>query len=184
LHDCGDKGISIGHPSSTTLVNNLIYTCLGKDEDPYSGTGIVVKDGAVSRIVNNTVSDSRHGVYLYEGHAGEGGGFATLVNCIVWGNEAALELDALSTLTVTHSDIEGGWPGEGNIETDPLFRDSENDIYRLLEDSPCVDTGTAEGAPAEDIRGIYRPHGEGYDRGAHEFFEYFFFYVPLALRLY
>ncbi|MBL7064256.1 MAG: hypothetical protein ISS49_08650, partial [Anaerolineae bacterium] len=115
-------------------------------------------------------------------HYLESGGSATLVNCIVWGNEEALELDALSTITVTYSDIEDGWDGEGNINTDPLFRAPQNDNYRLLEDSPCVDTGTAEGAPAEDIRGIYRPHGEGHDRGAHEFFEYFSCYLPLVLR--
>jgi len=175
LHHCGDKGISIGHPSSTTLVNNLIYTCLGKEEDPYSGTGIAVKDGAVSRIVNNTVAGNRHGIYLYEGHEGQGGGIATVVNCIVWDNETDLELDALSAITVTYSDIgidEGVWPGEGNINADPLFRVPQNGIYRLLEDSPCVDTGTPVGAPDEDIWGVHRPHGEGYDQGAHEFFEF------------
>jgi len=182
LHHCGDKGISIGHPSSTTLVNNLIYNCLGKDWDPYSGTGIAVKDGAVSRIVNNTVAGSRHGIYLYEGHEWQGGGSATLVNCIVWGNESALDLDALSTITVTYSDIEGGWDGDGNINEDPLFRAPQIGVYRLPEDSPCVDTGTPVGAPDEDIRGIYRPHGEGYDRGAHEFFEFFSCYLPLILR--
>jgi hypothetical protein len=186
LHHCGDKGISIGHPSSTTLVNNLVYACLGKDEDPYSGTGIAIKDGAVSRIVNNTVADNRHGLYLYEGHENGGGGIATVVNCILWGNETDLELDALSAVTVTYSDIggDGGvWPGEGNINADPRFRAPQSGAYRLLEDSPCVDTGTPAGAPDEDIRGVYRPQGEGYDRGAHEFFEFFSCYLPLALRL-
>jgi len=185
LHHCGDKGISIGHPSSTTLINNLIYTCLGRDDDPYSGTGIAVKDGAVSHIVNNTVADSRHGIYLYEGHEGEGGGNATLVNCIVWDNQSALDLDALSTITVTYSDIEMDgtvWPGEKNINADPLFRSSQGGIYRLFEDSPCVDTGTPEGAPDEDIQSVHRPQGEGYDRGAHEFFEFFSCYLPLILR--
>ncbi len=189
LHHCGDKGISIGHPSSTTLVNNLIYACLGDEGANYSGTGIAVKDGAVSRIVNNTVAASRHGIYLYEGHEGEGGGSATVVNCIVWGNEADLELDALSVITITYSDICSGtgtavWPGEGNINADPLFRAPQSGNYRLLEDSPCVDAGTPVGAPDEDIHGIYRPHGEGYDLGAHEFFEFFSFYLPLILRSY
>jgi len=87
-----------------------------------------------------------------------------------------------STLTVTYSDIEGGWPGEGNINADPLFRGPQIGVYRLLEDSPCVDTGTPVGAPDEDILGVYRPHGEGYDRGAHEFFEFFLCNLPLILR--
>ena len=185
LHHCGDKGISIGHPSSTTLVNNLVYACLGGGGDPYSGTGIAIKDGAVSHIVNNTVTGNRHGIYLYEGHRDEGGGIATVVNCIVWGNETNLELDALSAITVTYSDIgvDGGvWPGAENINADPLFRAPQNDIYRLLEDSPCVDTGTPVGAPDEDIRGVPRPQDGGYDQGAHEFFEHFFCYLPLVLR--
>ena len=173
LHHCGDKGISIAYTSSVTLVNDLVYACNG---------GIVVQDGSNARIVNNTVaSNTQYGIELHK-HYLESGGSATLVNCIVWGNEEALELDALSTITVTYSDIEDGWDGEGNINTDPLFRAPQNDNYRLLEDSPCVDTGTAEGAPAEDIRGIYRPHGEGCDRGAYEFFEYFSCYLPLVLR--
>ena len=175
LHHCGDKGISIGHPSSTTLVNNLVYASL---------TGIAVKDGAVSRIVNNTVADNLHGIWLYGWHQGEGGGSATVVNSIVWGNGTALELDALSAITVTYSDVEGSWPGEGNINADPLFRAPQSGIYRLLEDSPCVDTGTPLGAPDEDIWGIYRPHGEGYDRGAHEFFEFFSIHLPLTTRSY
>ena len=185
LHHCGDKGISIGEPSSTTVVNNLIYNCLGKDDDPYSGTGIAVKDGAVSYIMNNTVADSRHGIYLYEGHAGEGGGIATVVNSILWGHSiGALDMDALSTVTVTYSDVEGGWPGTGNINADPLFRSPQGGVYRLLEESPCVDTATPEGAPDVDVRGIYRPHGAGYERGAHEFFEFFSCHLPLVARSY
>jgi len=183
LHHCGDKGISIGHPSSTTLVNNLIYSCLGKSEDPHSGACIAVKDGAVSHIMNNTMADCRRGVYVYEGHAGQGGGSATVVNSILWGHSiAALELDALSAITVTYSDIEGGWAGEGNIDADPLFRWPQNGIYRLLEESPCVDSGMPDGAPDVDIRDIYRPHGEGYERGAHEFFEFFSCYLPQVMK--
>ncbi|MDY6877179.1 MAG: CotH kinase family protein [Chloroflexota bacterium] len=182
VHHCGDKGISIGHPSYTMLVNNLVYAC---------HDGIAVKDGAVSHIVNNTVADNQeNGIWLYEvqlpGHYGLGAGFATVVNTIVWGNGTEIELDLEhgATITVTYSDVRGDsiWPGEENINTDPLFRAPQGGIYRLLEDSPCVDTGTPEGAPDEDIRGVYRPHGEGYERGAHEFFEFFSCYLPLILR--
>jgi hypothetical protein len=187
LHHCGDKGISIGYPFSTTLVNNLIYGCLGNDTDPYSGTGIAIKDGAVSHIVNNTVANCRRGLYLYEGHAGDGGGTATVVNTILWGNQTNLAMDALSTVTVTYSDVgmvAGVWPGEGNINVDPLFLNMANDIYRLDEESPCVDTGTPVGAPDEDIWGLPRPQGEGYDRGAHEYFDFFTCFLPMTTQSY
>ncbi|MCK4314865.1 MAG: hypothetical protein KAX24_03750, partial [Anaerolineae bacterium] len=164
-------------------VNNLVYAC---------NDGIAVKDGAVSYIANNTVADNQeNGIWLYEvqlpGHYGLGAGFATVVNTIVWGNGTEIELDLEhgAVITVTYSDVRGDsvWPGEENINTDPLFRTPQSGVYRLLEDSPCVDTGTPEGAPDEDIRGVYRPHGEGYERGAHEFFEFFSCYLPLILRL-
>ncbi|MFQ6100381.1 MAG: CotH kinase family protein [Anaerolineae bacterium] len=179
LHHCGDKGISIGDHISTTLVNNLVYGCT---------TGVAVKDGAVSQIINNTVVDNGHGLWLYEvqftGHYGLGAGKATVVNTILWGNDIEIELDLEhgAAITVTYSDVEGSWPGEGNIDADPLFRTPQNRNYRLMEDSPCVDTGTPVGAPGEDLRNVYRPHGAGYDRGAHEFFEFFSCYLPLILR--
>mgnify|MGYP000110392470 CR=1 FL=1 len=173
FYRCGDKGISVGHyPSVVTITNNLIYACAGRDDDPFSGAGIAVKDGAVAFITNNTIAGCRHGIYLYEGHQGQGGGTATVKNTIVWGNRAGVELDSLSTITVTYSDVQmdrGVWPGEGNINADPLFRLPQEGDYRLRSDSPCVDAGTPIEAPAVDILGIYRPHGSGHDMGAYEF---------------
>jgi parallel beta-helix repeat protein len=187
IHHCIDKGISIGYPSSTTLVNNLIFTCLGSETDPRTGAGIAVKDGAATRIVNNTVTGNKTGIHLFEEHEGAGGGTATTVNSIVWGNTTDLELDALSAVTITYSDVYSAtgsavWPGEGNISADPLFHTPQNGDYRLQEHSPCVDTGALIGAPGKDINGISRPRGEGYDMGAHEFFEYFSLYLPIVLR--
>jgi hypothetical protein len=47
-----------------------------------------------------------------------------VVNCIVWGNEGrALYVEPGSTPTITYSDIEGGWPGLGIVNADPLFAD-------------------------------------------------------------
>ncbi len=183
VYGCDGTGISIGYPSSTTLVNNLVYT---------NADGITIKDGAVVHITNHTVADNQNsGIRLYEEHPGAGGGTATVVNSILWNNATDLELDTLSTVTVTYSDLytytsagTAVWPGEGNINADPLFRAPQSGDYRLKENSPCVDTGTPTGAPDEDIWGVYRPHGDGYDRGAHEFFEFFSCYLPLISRLY
>ncbi len=176
LHHCGDKGLSAGTslqveiPSFMTVTNNLIYTCQGKDSDPFSGSGIAVKDGTRAHIVNNTISDCRHGIYLYRGEW-IAGGTATVINTILWGNRSALDLDGLSTVTVTHSDVQMGadvWPGAGNINADPQFRAPEEGDYRLQEGSPCVDAGTSAGAPSRDIEGVYRPQGWGPDLGAYE----------------
>lgn len=40
-----------------------------------------------------------------------------------------------------YCNIEGGWEGRGNIDTDPLFVDADHGDYHLQPDSPCIDTG-------------------------------------------
>lgn len=187
IHHCGDKGISIGDVSSSTLTNNLVYACGGVPDDPEKGFGVAVKDSATAYLMNNTLVGNKTGLGLYEvqeGHTGRGAGRATVVNTILWGNTTAILLDVAhgAAITVTYSDVQGGWPGAGNLDADPLFRAPAGGDYRLQPDSPCVDTATPEGAPAVDLGGIPRPHDHGYDRGAYEFFEFFVTHLPLVMR--
>ena len=42
---------------------------------------------------------------------------------------------------ITYSDIEGGNPGIGNINSNPLFADPANDNYTLQLGSPAIDAG-------------------------------------------
>jgi hypothetical protein len=52
-----------------------------------------------------------------------------------------------------------------NISADPLL----NAMNQLTAGSPCIDTGTAVGAPATDINGTARPIGAGFDIGSFEY---------------
>jgi len=91
-----------------------------------------------------------------------------VTNCILWGNSS--EIDNSSTIpSVTYSCVHGDavYPGAGNINTDPLFINAPDDL-RLQDTSPCIDSGTSEGAPATDILGVTRPQGGGVDMGAYE----------------
>jgi len=72
------------------------------------------------------------------------------------------------TNTVTHSNVRGGAVGTGNIDADPLFINAGAGDLRLQSNSPSRHTGAATDAPAEDIRGVSRPQGAGYDMGAYE----------------
>jgi hypothetical protein len=90
----------------------------------------------------------------------------TITNSIFWHN---FPNEILGDSNTTYSDIEGGYSGLGNIDTDPMFVDPDKGDYRLSEESPCIDTGTSEGAPATDIEGTPRPQGAGFDMGAYEF---------------
>ena len=72
--------------------------------------------------------------------AGATGVDVTMLNCIVW--ECGAEpLQIESTATVEYSDVEGGAVGLGNFDLDPEFLDATIDDFRLLPDSPCIDTG-------------------------------------------
>jgi predicted outer membrane repeat protein len=79
----------------------------------------------------------------------------TLVSCILWGDTPS-EIGG-SEVTVAYSDVQGGWPGAGNIKADPLFADPNSDFHLKsqagrwdpaakrwvvdLVSSPCIDAG-------------------------------------------
>jgi parallel beta-helix repeat protein len=46
-----------------------------------------------------------------------------LINCILWDGGDEIWNDDNSTIMITFSNIQGGFPGEGNIDADPLFAD-------------------------------------------------------------
>ena len=77
----------------------------------------------------------------------------TVTNCILWGNEPnEIFDDASGSITVTYSDVQGGWDGTGNIDADPCFVDRNNPDpnlwnLQLKPDSPCIDTGDTTAVP-------------------------------------
>ena len=62
-------------------------------------------------------------------------------NTILWNNTAIKGGDQIYnssgfTSTVLHSDVQGGWTGTGNINSDPLFASGG---YKLTASSPWAD---------------------------------------------
>jgi len=81
---------------------------------------------------------------------------STLTNCILWGDANGEILNwSDSSAAVIHSDIQGGYGGEGNIDADPLFVDPGNGDFHLGPHSPCIDSGDndAPGLPEFDFEG-------------------------------
>ncbi len=73
----------------------------------------------------------------------------TITNCILWGDVPEEVYIESGNPAVTYSDVQGGWPGEGNIDADPLFVGGFLGDYYLSQtaagqpvDSPCVNTGS------------------------------------------
>lgn len=99
------------------------------------------------------------------------GSHAQLINCIVWDGDNGIWISENSTIMITYSDIKGGWPGEGNINADPMFVNTANGDCHLRDGSPCIDAGIMiEGVPGTDIEGNPRPNPQGSrpDMGAYE----------------
>ncbi|MGA1842246.1 MAG: PQQ-binding-like beta-propeller repeat protein [bacterium] len=167
--------------SSPIITNCLILENSASDINPESdmyksnGGGIycidslpVIKNCTLS---GNLAKDNGSGIYC------EISSSPTVTNCI-FSNDKLKEiyLDGTRAPIITYSDILGEYGGDTNLNTDPFFIDPEGGDYHLRADSPCIDTGTNEGAPAGDRDDIPRPLDGNEDdqaicdMGAYEFF--------------
>ena len=109
------------------------------------GGAIFSGSGSAMSIINCT----------FAGNSSQGSGGAlytlgtsniTVKNCVFWGNTPN-QIGGSSTLTVTYSDVSGGWTGTGNKNANSLFVAGSNGNYYLSQPpaqastSPCVDAG-------------------------------------------
>ncbi len=82
-----------------------------------------------------------------------GASTTTITNSIVWGNNG----NTLTGATITHSIIEGGFAGTGNLNVDPLFvsplafTSAPNSLgnYHLQDNSPAIDAGSNAAVPVD-----------------------------------
>jgi hypothetical protein len=119
-------------------------------------------------IVNNSTDNSfdASGGGIYSSYSSP-----IITNSILWSNYPnALGANIGSSVNVKYSNVEGGQQGEGNIDLNPQLVGPLNGNYRLKDHSPCIGTGTSEGAPVLDIVGESRPNppGSNPDMGAYE----------------
>jgi hypothetical protein len=94
-------------------------------------------------IVDNTSDATIGGVYTTDGAGGHSE--TTILNSIVYGNGGIQISNYAGAITsVEYSDVQGGWPGPGNIDADPLFADAD---HRLGPGSPCIDAASNPAVP-------------------------------------
>jgi hypothetical protein len=145
---------------------------------------IAMNSGGVAGIYSNLAQPELRSCTIYGNsnyaiYGGRFGGGANMENCVVYEHPKGLFSSPLGYggVLASWSDIEGGFPGKGNIDEGPRFVDPVNGDFRLLPDSPCIDSASIEG-PTEDLPGFPRPvdiPGVGregsaaFDMGAYEF---------------
>lgn len=165
-------GIYCGFTENSLIEGNLIVGNVGKD-----GGGVYVRIGGT--LVNNTIVDNS------VGSQGRGGGVfvevtgidpVSIVNCIVWGNDAdglanQIELTDSGVAEVSYSCVEGGYAGDANIDADPQFVSRQTGDYGLSEGSPCIDAGDdlASTPGILDLDGETRIAGDAIDLGCYEY---------------
>jgi len=145
------NGAGLAAVQSELVVSSVL---VAENEARISAGGALL-DRATSTLVNTTFADNRAGT--------SGGGLQIVgasdgrrvINSILWANDApqgAQIFDGAGDLTVSTSDVQGGWPGEGNLDVDPRFVQAPGGDFRLRFESPLIDVadpGAPEPAPLD-----------------------------------
>ena len=135
-------GVMCSH-ASPTLINNLVTG--------NSSGGVSCQHWSNPVVINCTFTlNGSAGIHcLVDSNP-------TVTNCILWWDTISVHA---SEPVVSYCDVQGGWPGEGNIDADPLFVDPdgpdddlltwEDNDFRLAGGSPCVDAGCNMAVPPD-----------------------------------
>ncbi len=101
-------------------------------------------------VVITNCTFTQNSAYDSTGTSGLGGAIRADSNCdlevynsILWDDEPA-EVSAAGSVTVQYSDVEGGFTGTGNINSDPGLTGIE-----LGSGSPCIDAGDTSRLPSD-----------------------------------
>lgn len=137
-----------GGSADADLTSCLVYD----NQVTNSGGGIHLHTSGDALLLKNCVvadNDSNYNACGLNVNAGS----ATVRNSIFWGNTGT---EITAGETVTYSDVQGGYTGTGNINSDPSFVGSGDDSYNIQSGSPCIDAGDGTYAPSTDILGNSR----------------------------
>jgi len=155
-------GGGMDNENSSPMVSNCAFSGNSATGDSWGG-GMCNANESSPTVTNCTFSGNSAyaGGGMYNDTHNGSGSNPTLTNCILWGNTALsgaqIYNEGASLATVSYSDVQGGWPGLGNIDADPLFKDAdgdddifgtEDDNLRLSAGSPCIDAGDNTAVPS------------------------------------
>ncbi len=135
--------------TSRPVLSNCIFRggTVGVLSENGNGTADCVNSSS-PRIINSTITGFTIGVQAATGSV------VLVSDSVVWGNGTELTA-SLADLFASHSDVEGGYPGLGNINAAPMFVDAVNGDLRISAGSPCIDAGDNISNPLEatDFKG-------------------------------
>ncbi|MDI6781162.1 MAG: choice-of-anchor Q domain-containing protein [bacterium] len=116
-------------------------------------------------ITNNTANSYGGGIYCNSSSSVP----TTVVNTIFWNDIPEEIFLKAASISITYSDIKGGWAGTGNINANPLFVSDNNEHLQSI--SPCINKGinTVPQIQSKDKDDNPRIVSGTIDMGAYEF---------------
>lgn len=153
IHNCTDKGISVGQLSSLIAKDNVIVNC---------DKGIAIKDLSTSEIDKNTFYSVGVPVSCFEKNIGLGGGSSIVTNSIFSNSSVApIEFDAVSQISVKTSLSDTDSLFEmSNYFANPLFESPSFHDFSLQSASIAIDGGIDADGNTVDIGAKASPFTE------------------------
>ncbi len=143
-------GAGIYVATGSVTISNAIFTgnsCTATNNGRHlAGGGIYVNSGAVTAI-NNIIVENNDATGVHGA-----GGTLDIMNSIIYLNNGE-GTQVSGSCTITYSDIQGGYEGEGNIQLHPIY----DEEYQIVSGSPCIDAGN----PLPSYNDLCRPPSLG-----------------------
>ena len=161
---------------SSSSFTNVTFHGNAAYDPVYDGEmgGAIYNDNG-SNITLQNVTMSGNTAALGGGMYNAGGSNPVAISAIIYGNSGDQIYDeGGSVKPVTYSIVQGGYPGAGNLDVDPLLGPLQDNggftqTMALPPGSPAIDAGDDANCPTTDQRGVYRPQGSHCDMGAYEY---------------
>lgn len=175
------NGGAVHNTNSSAVLTN----CLFLNNTASGNGGAIYNWSSTSSITNSTLTgnsaESGGGIFNYNLAAQ-----SVINNCILWNNSATTDSEIAdwnnAVSIVKFSDVQGGFTGTENIDSDPLFASGS---HRLTTNSPCIDKGNTNALPLDvadldvdsdvlekipyDLDNMSREKGGFVDMGSYEF---------------
>ena len=128
----GNVGRLIDNSGGQMVISNCIFTGNIGDAIDHSRGRIVISNCLFAGIRGRAIDSTGRYVIIenctFSGNSADRGGSALdtwhgskVSNCIFWNNSSPAIEDLRDETVMNYCNVEGGWPGEGNLDVDPYF---------------------------------------------------------------
>jgi len=137
--------------TSGVFVTNCVFQ--GNVATGSSGGGAIwMGSGGNTRVRNCTIVGNSATNSNFGGIRDQGSSNESVVNCVLWNNAGSTGATGSTNqvnngVSVQYSIVQGGYPGSGNLGSDPLLSDIAGGDLSLGAGSPAIDAGANAGVP-------------------------------------